>query len=106
MPSTSSSPGRPTTASSRGSGPPFATHLRGHEERFAQIVTCLTRHGLPCLPDDVGLSDEQFVTAVLAAPQTRPDRYTILEHLALDRDQTTARVAAFVAAVREVRTAA
>jgi glycerol-1-phosphate dehydrogenase [NAD(P)+] len=40
---------------------------------------------------------------VLAAPQTRPDRYTILEHLALDRDQTAARVTAFVAAVAEVR---
>ncbi len=35
---------------------------------------------------------------MLRAPSTRPGRYTILEHLALDEDQTTERVAAFVRA--------
>ena len=33
---------------------------------------------------DLGLSDEQFAEAVAYAPRTRPDRYTILEHLDLD----------------------
>jgi hypothetical protein len=33
---------------------------------------------------------------VLAAPGTRPDRYTILEHLALDEAEAGARVGAFV----------
>ena len=96
-------PGTANHGELAGLGAAFATHLRSHEERFAQIVTCLTRHGLPCLPADVGLSEEQFVAAVLAAPQTRPDRYTILEHLALDRDQAVAGVGAFVSAVGEVR---
>ena len=86
-----------------GLGAAFATHLRDQPERFVQIVTCLTRHDLPCLPSEVGLSDEEFVTAVLAAPETRPDRYTILEHLALDEERTAASVADFVAAVAAAR---
>ena len=85
-----------------GLGAVFATHLRGDTARFEQMVRCLTRHGLPCVPGDVGLSEEQFVTAVHAAPQTRPDRYTILEHLVLDRDRTAIEVATFVEAVGRV----
>ena len=99
-------PGTANHGELAGLGAAFATHLRGHHDRFVQMVECLTRHGLPCIPADVGLSEDQFVTAVLAAPQTRPDRYTILEHLALDREQTAARVSAFVAAVAEVRSRA
>ena len=45
---------------------------------------------------DVGLGEDQFTRAVLAAPGTRPDRYTILEHLALGEEQTRAAVADFV----------
>jgi glycerol-1-phosphate dehydrogenase [NAD(P)+] len=96
-------PGTANHGELAGLGAAFATHLRGHQDRFPQLVECLARHGLPCVPADVGLSEDQFVTAVLAAPQTRPDRYTILEHLALDRDQTAAAVTAFVAAVADVR---
>jgi len=33
---------------------------------------------------DLGLSDAQFATAVLHAPDTRPGRYTVLEHRGLD----------------------
>ena len=69
-------------------------------------MSCLTRHELPCLPSEVGLTDEQFVQAVLAAPQTRPDRYTILEHLDLDEARATERVTAFAGAVAQVRGAA
>ena len=50
----------------------------------AAVDACLTRHGLPRLPADLGLTEAQFAEAVGAAPGTRPDRYTILEHLALD----------------------
>jgi glycerol-1-phosphate dehydrogenase [NAD(P)+] len=32
---------------------------------------------------ELGFSDEEFVRAVGFAPETRPGRYTILEHLAL-----------------------
>ena len=38
----------------------------------------------------------EAAAAVLAAPATRPDRYTILEHLALDEGQVRERVAVFV----------
>src|SRR5437763_11577478 len=48
------------------------------------VDACLRRHGLPRLPADLGLSAEQFAEAVAYAPRTRPDRYTLLEHLALD----------------------
>ncbi|MCW2798293.1 iron-containing alcohol dehydrogenase family protein [Nocardioides sp.] len=96
-------PGAATHGELAGLGAAFATHLRGDQDRFAELITCLARHELPCVPADVGLSEEQFVSAVLAAPDTRPDRYTILEHLALDAEETTARVRDFVAAVDEVQ---
>ena len=32
----------------------------------------------------IGFSDEEFVAAVHYAPQTRPGRFTVLEHLDLD----------------------
>jgi glycerol-1-phosphate dehydrogenase [NAD(P)+] len=86
-----------------GIGALFATFLRGDDDRFAQIAGCLQRHGLPMLPEDVGLTDEQFVAAVMAAPGTRPDRYTILEHLDLGEEQVTERVAAFVTRLRTLR---
>jgi glycerol-1-phosphate dehydrogenase [NAD(P)+] len=79
-----------------GLGALFATYLRGDQERFHQLAACLLRHGLPRAPGDIGLTEGQFVDAVLAAPNTRPDRYTILEHLGLDAAQTGARVSEFV----------
>ena len=98
-------PGRASHGELAGLGAAYATHLRAQPERFAQIVGCLTRHGLPCLPGEAGLTEEELVAAVLAAPQTRPDRYTVLEHLALDEEQTAASVAAFVESVAAVRRA-
>jgi glycerol-1-phosphate dehydrogenase [NAD(P)+] len=98
-------PGTASHGELAGLGAAFATHLRGQSERFVQVVSCLTRHELPCLPAEVGMSEQDFGAAVLAAPQTRPDRYTILEHLGLDEEETAARVAAFVAAVEEARRA-
>lgn len=82
-----------------GIGALFATFLRGDQARFAQMSACLAGHDLGRVPGDVGLTEDQFVAAVLAAPGTRPDRYTILEHLDLDEEQTRERVTAFVRAV-------
>ena len=81
-----------------GVGALFSAFLRKNEPLAEQIDVCLRRHGLPRLPADVGLSEEQFAEAVLLAPATRPDRYTILEHLELDAEQVEQRVEAFVAA--------
>jgi glycerol-1-phosphate dehydrogenase [NAD(P)+] len=74
--------------------------VRGDEAGFAYLKAAMARHGLAMVPADLGLTDEQFVEAVEYAPRTRPDRYTILEHLALDRHEWGARVADFVDAVR------
>jgi glycerol-1-phosphate dehydrogenase [NAD(P)+] len=66
-----------------GLGAAFATYLRGDLPVAGQMVQALTRHGLPVTADQIGFSDEEFVQAVHYAPQTRPGRYTILEHLDL-----------------------
>jgi glycerol-1-phosphate dehydrogenase [NAD(P)+] len=76
----------------------FTSYLRGDEAMAAAVDGCLTRHGLPRLPADLGLSEEQFVRAVVHAPGTRPDRFTVLEHLALDERGVSERVRDFVAA--------
>lgn len=75
-----------------------ATHLGVGDERLAEILACLGRHGLPRFPGDVGLSVEQFAEAVQFAPQTRPGRYTILEHLGLDQGATRKAVEQYVQA--------
>ena len=64
------------------------------------VDACLRRHNLPRLPVDLGLTDEQFAQAVAHAPQTRPDRYTILEHLDLDATAIRARTADYVEVYR------
>jgi glycerol-1-phosphate dehydrogenase [NAD(P)+] len=75
----------------------FSSFLRD-DPLAGDIADCFRRHGLPCEPADLGLTVEQFTEAVVMAPTTRPDRYTILEHLALGPEQTRKRVDAFVEA--------
>ncbi|MBW8484651.1 iron-containing alcohol dehydrogenase family protein [Actinomadura parmotrematis] len=75
-----------------------ATHLGDGAERLAEIIACLDRHGLPWLPEHVGLTAEQFAAAVQYAPRTRPGRYTILEHLGLDEAATHKAVHQYVQA--------
>lgn len=91
-------PGTSNHGELAGLGALFATFLRGDDVLAQQLADCLARHGLPRTPTDVGLSEGQFVRAVLHAPQTRPDRYTILEHLALTDVDTAATVARFCVA--------
>jgi glycerol-1-phosphate dehydrogenase [NAD(P)+] len=66
-----------------GLGAAFAMHLRGAYEEAGTIAEVLRRHGLPVLPEEIGFTEPEFVAAVRFAPQTRPGRYTILEHLDL-----------------------
>jgi glycerol-1-phosphate dehydrogenase [NAD(P)+] len=70
----------------------FTCHLRGDSALCADVEACLARHDLPGTHADVGLTDDEFVAAVLHAPSTRPDRYTILEHLDLGEDEVRAAV--------------
>ena len=80
-----------------GVGALFATHLRGDHEQAAEMAAVLTRHELPVTPSDLGLGIDQFVDAVTYAPQTRPGRFTILEHLNLTRPEIHDAVKDYVA---------
>jgi glycerol-1-phosphate dehydrogenase [NAD(P)+] len=75
----------------------FTAWLREENGLAAGLDACLRRHDLPRVPADLGLSEAQFAQAVVHAPLTRPDRYTILEHLELDDAAAFERVQAFAA---------
>ena len=75
-------------------GTMFASYLRDDPELPAIDRVFRTR-GLPRLPEDLGLDDARFAAAVLAAPATRPGRFTVLEHLDLGSEDVTRRIASF-----------
>jgi glycerol-1-phosphate dehydrogenase [NAD(P)+] len=84
-----------------GLGALFCAHLRGDGDQYDAVDACLRRHQLPRSPADIGLTPAQFGAAVALAPTTRPDRFTILEHLDLSSDDLTKRVDEFVAMVAD-----
>ncbi|MFC0599298.1 iron-containing alcohol dehydrogenase family protein [Streptomyces palmae] len=84
-----------------GLGGAFAMYLRGAHAESAHMVEVLHRHGLPVLPEDIGFTVDEFVKAVEFAPQTRPGRYTILEHLDLSTDQIRDAYADYAKAVSQ-----
>lgn len=94
-------PGTGSHGEQVGLGALFCTYLRGDLERFAQLATCLHRHGLSTTPAEMGLGADQFVDVVMHAPRTRPDRYTIIEHLDLAPDEIRGRLADYVDALRD-----
>ncbi|WEH38559.1 iron-containing alcohol dehydrogenase family protein [Streptomyces sp. AM 2-1-1] len=83
-----------------GLGACFAMHLRGAHEQAQVMATALRRHGLPVLPREIGFTVDEFVEAVDFAPQTRPGRFTILEHLHLSTDQIRDAYADYAKAIR------
>jgi glycerol-1-phosphate dehydrogenase [NAD(P)+] len=91
-------PGTSTHGELAGAAALFMTWLREHEAGAAAIDACLTRHGLPRTPRELGLTGDQFAEAVSYAPRTRPDRYTLLEHLDLGPEEVKARVDAYAGA--------
>ncbi|MER7166449.1 iron-containing alcohol dehydrogenase family protein [Micromonospora sp. NPDC000207] len=94
-------PGRSSHGEQAGLGALFCTFLRGDLERFGQLARCLHRHGLATTPADLGLTDDQFVEVVQHAPRTRPDRYTILEHLTLTPAETRRRLGEYADELRQ-----
>ncbi|GGQ19348.1 iron-containing alcohol dehydrogenase family protein [Streptomyces roseolilacinus] len=70
-----------------GLGAAFAMHLRGARDDAGLFAEVLRRHGLPVLPEEIGFTPDEFAATVAYAPQTRPGRFTILEHLDLSTDQ-------------------
>jgi glycerol-1-phosphate dehydrogenase [NAD(P)+] len=92
-------PGAGSHGEQVGIGAAFCTFLRDQQDLFSRISACLGRHGLPMRPADLGLTDGQFVEAVAHAPRTRPDRYTVLEHLDLPADAIAERLADYLRAL-------
>ncbi|MDQ0994146.1 iron-containing alcohol dehydrogenase family protein [Streptomyces sp. V3I7] len=82
-----------------GLGAAFATYLRGSHEEAGRMAEVLRRHGLPVLPEDIGFTVDEFVRVVEFAPETRPGRYTILEHLDLKTHQIKDIYADYVKAI-------
>ncbi|MEV6762685.1 iron-containing alcohol dehydrogenase family protein [Streptomyces sp. NPDC051105] len=70
-----------------GLGAAFAMYLRGAHQQSVYMADVLRRHGLPVLPEEIGFTVDEFVRVVEFAPETRPGRYTILEHLDLKPHQ-------------------
>jgi glycerol-1-phosphate dehydrogenase [NAD(P)+] len=91
-------PGTASHGELAGAASLFTCFLRGDAHLAGDLDRCLARHGLPRMPADLGLSEDQFVQAVIEAPATRPDRYTVLEHLDLDEPEVRQRVRAYVEA--------
>jgi len=92
-------PGTASHGELAGVGALFCAHLREDPDQAATFAACLGRHGLPRTPADLGLSQAEFVKAVVHAPATRPGRYTILERLAMTETEIARRVEGYVRAV-------
>jgi glycerol-1-phosphate dehydrogenase [NAD(P)+] len=82
-----------------GLGAAFAMYLRGAHEDATFMAEVLRRHGLPVLPQEIGFTVDEFVRVVEFAPETRPGRYTILEHLDLKPTQIKDIYADYVKAI-------
>jgi glycerol-1-phosphate dehydrogenase [NAD(P)+] len=91
-------PGKATHGEQVAVGALFASFLRG-DAFVDSLDASFRRLGVPRLPGDLGLTDEQFVAAVAHAPATRPDRYTVLEHLNMGEDEIHDRLHRFVDAL-------
>lgn len=78
-----------------GLGGAFASFVR-QDPATPELARCLARHQLPVVPSDLGFSVEEFVTAVGRAPETRPGRYTILEHWDPDKDAIRVTVESYI----------
>ncbi|TVP72070.1 MAG: iron-containing alcohol dehydrogenase [Nitriliruptor sp.] len=82
----------------------FASWLRAGEGiedggLFERLDVALRVHGLPRTPAALDITSAQFSAAVIDAPRTRPDRFTVLEHLDLPASRIEELVDAFVATV-------
>ncbi|MET8810985.1 iron-containing alcohol dehydrogenase family protein [Streptomyces sp. NPDC004549] len=82
-----------------GFGAAFAMYLRGAHEESRHMADVLRRHELPVRAEDMGFTADEFVRVVEFAPETRPGRYTILEHLDLKPTQIKDIYADYVKAI-------
>ncbi|MET8539594.1 iron-containing alcohol dehydrogenase family protein [Kitasatospora sp. NPDC004799] len=82
-----------------GLGAAFASFLRGERELTGLIVERLASYGLPVTAAQIGFTEAEFTEAVHYAPNTRPGRFTILEHLDLSPSAIRDAYADYVQAV-------
>lgn len=80
-----------------GVGALMSAHLQRNDALFDSILGALRHHEMPTTPMDLGLTQEQFVEAVVYAPHTRPSRFTVLEALGLTPAQSAREVADYLA---------
>jgi glycerol-1-phosphate dehydrogenase [NAD(P)+] len=90
-------PGRAQHGAQVAVGALFASFLRD-DPHLQELDAALRRYEVARLPADLGLTDEEFAAAVAHAPSTRPDRFTVLEHLDLEGAEVEARVREFTRA--------
>ena len=86
-----------------GVGALFATYLRNDEERFTELAYALSQHGLPISHHNLGFNDEEFTEIVKSAPTTRPDRFTILEHLNMSENRIKEKIKEFNDAIASIQ---
>jgi len=60
----------------------LATYLRGDD--WGRFVSIFKRWGIPTTSRELNISKEDVIKALVFAPNTRPERYTILEHIGID----------------------
>ena len=63
----------------------LTTYFRGGD--FASLKDFLAALGLPLTVEELCLSSQELVKAIVQAPQTRPGRYTILEKIGVDENK-------------------
>lgn len=86
-----------------GVGALFATFLRNDEERFTELAYALSQHGLPISHHNLGFNDEEFTEIIKSAPTTRPDRFTILEHLNMSENRIKEKIKEFNDAIASIQ---
>ena len=57
-----------------------------HDMDWRKMRQFLLNVGLPTSCSDIGVSPKDFLNALMISPTIRPERYTVLEKLALDED--------------------
>lgn len=63
----------------------IATYLRGDDwERFVSLFRIWQ---LPTTSSDLNINEEDVINSLVYAPNTRPDRYTILEHIDINKER-------------------
>jgi glycerol-1-phosphate dehydrogenase [NAD(P)+] len=81
-------PGKGLHGEKTGLGAVMMARLHGID--WERIRKSLLDAGAPASAKEIGLSDEEVVEGILAAPSVRPERYTILHKLKLDADHARA----------------